>query len=190
MYEIIKAKLVGVYPVLMHNGQLADPLNKYAKELKEVSSKRTKTDADHEEMARIEWMGGLYTNEKGAPCFPGDVIEAWVKEGGKKNKLGKLISAAVFCDKDSFPIEYSGPKDPAKMWKLERFRDRRSVKVGQARVMRTRPIFRNWSAQIELMYNPELITRRQLEKALADAGAWGICDYRPRFGRCRVEVTN
>lgn len=188
MFEKINAVLTGVAPILLHNGQLADPLNKWTKALKEVTSKRKKTDVDHEEVARLEWFGSLYVGDDGGPCVTGEMIEAWVKDGAKKSKLGKQVSASVFCDADSFAIKYKGTRDPEKMWAQGKFRDVRGVKVGQARVMRCRPILRDWSVEIALAYNPELITRSQLTKALADAGAWGLGDYRPRFGRCTVEV--
>jgi hypothetical protein len=47
MYKLLSLTIVGTAPLLMHNGQTADPLNKYAKMLKSVSGKRKKTEADH-----------------------------------------------------------------------------------------------------------------------------------------------
>lgn len=55
MLEELKIKIVGISPLLMHNGQTSDPLNRFSKQLKAVSSKRKKSDEDYEEMARIEW---------------------------------------------------------------------------------------------------------------------------------------
>ncbi len=46
--------------MLQHNGQTADPLNEFAKELKKVSGKRNKTDEYHALMGEIEWRAGLY----------------------------------------------------------------------------------------------------------------------------------
>lgn len=51
--------------MLMHNGQLADPSNEWARAIKEISGKRAKTAADYEEMARLEWLGSLYLNQHG-----------------------------------------------------------------------------------------------------------------------------
>ena len=188
MYEKLTATLTGVAPLLMHNGQLADPLNKFTKALKEVTSKRIKTDKDHEEMSRLEWLGSLYIGEDGSPCIPGDLIEAWAKTGAKKSKLGKQFAAGVFCDQASFKLRYDGLRDPDAMWASGKFADRRPVKVGTARVLRTRPIFRHWSLTVELLYSPDVITEAQLTKSIIDAGIWGLGDYRPRFGRCTVTV--
>ena len=40
MSEIIKFKMTGVCPLLLHNGQLANPMYYYTKELKKISGKR------------------------------------------------------------------------------------------------------------------------------------------------------
>ena len=49
----------GIAPLLMHNGQLANPLNPLAKEMKKVTSVRTKTDEHHLELQRLEFLAGL-----------------------------------------------------------------------------------------------------------------------------------
>jgi hypothetical protein len=188
MLEKMTATLTGVAPMIHHNGQLADPLNKYTRALKEITSKRKKTDEDYEEMQRVEWYGSLYIDDKGEPCITGDMIEAWAIEGAKKSKLGKQARAAMFCEVDSFPLQYEGTRDPHEMWASRKFRDYRGVKVQQSRVMRCRPIFRNWTTRIELTYNLSLLKTSELKKALEDAGQWGLGDYRPRFGRCLVEI--
>ena len=46
--------------LLCHNGELADPLNNFAKEMKKVSAVRKKTDEHHLKMQELEWFGGLY----------------------------------------------------------------------------------------------------------------------------------
>jgi hypothetical protein len=53
-YQTLRFKLISVAPLLCHNGQLADPLNDIARQMKKISSKREKTDTDLEELARLE----------------------------------------------------------------------------------------------------------------------------------------
>jgi len=75
----------------MHNGQLADPSNWYSRAIKAISGKRGKTEADYQEMARLEWMGSLYLAQ-GVPCIPGYVLEATlIGRGGaaRKEKMGR-----------------------------------------------------------------------------------------------------
>ena len=188
MLEELKVKIVGIAPLLMHNGQTADPLNSFARELKAVSSKRKKSEDDYQEMARIEWHAGLYVDDDGYPCIPDTCIEAAIIDGAKKSKLGKHFKSSVFCE-GNFRVDYGGRKKAVDLWGDDNYRDTRSVRVGQARVMRTRPIFRNWSAVITVMYDAELTDEANVLKALDDAGRQsGVGDFRPKFGRFEVQA--
>ena len=173
----------------MHNGLLADPLNPWVKASKKLTSKpaKQKTDRDQEEISRIEFMGSLYLDDKLAPCIPGEVIEAWVRNGARRQRKGKDAEGGIYCD-GNFPLVYAGPKNADKLWKEKKFVDRRGVKVGQARVMRTRPRFNDWTCDAVINYDDEYMSQDQLMEFLDDAGKRGILDHRPRFGRCVVEL--
>jgi hypothetical protein len=57
--------------------------------------------------------------------------------------------------------------------------------------MRTRPRFNRWSIEFDLLFDPEQIDRSDVLAIAADAGSKiGMMDFRPRFGRFRVEVTS
>ena len=184
--------LTGVRPILFHNQRLANPLNPFAKALKKISGKKAKTDADHMEMAKIEFHGGLYTDDEGHPIMPFDGIEAIVRDGAKKTKEGKVVQSGVFCTKDA-RLEYDGPKTPDELWEeggeeITPYAYQTMVKVGQSKICRTRPQFKDWSATIELSYNPDVCDDEQITKWLEVAGEQcGAYDYRPRFGRFTVE---
>ena len=72
-------------PFIMHNGRTADPTNKWAKAMKKVTGKRVKTDADYEEMARIEFLAGLYMGT-GGPIIPSMLIDSVMINAAKKTK--------------------------------------------------------------------------------------------------------
>lgn len=181
-YQTLKFTITGVSPLLMHNGQLVDPLNYYSQKLKEVTKKRAKTDADQEEMGRIEFFGGLYLSG-GEPCIPGEMLEACLIKGAMKEKRGPQAKAAILVDANH-PLKYEGPRAPDDLWKDERFRLRVPVKVGQAKIMRTRPKFEDWSADVEIKFLPSLLNSKEIKSFLETAGEQiGIGDWRPRFGR-------
>jgi len=75
MYQHLNVEIKGVSPLLLHNGQLADPLNQYTRALKQQTSKRKKTDVDLMEIRRLEWEGGFYRDDQDRPCIPGENIE-------------------------------------------------------------------------------------------------------------------
>lgn len=190
MYESITFKIRGVSPLLLHNGQTANPLNPFSKRMKEVSGKRKKTDADYLELSRIEFAAGMYVNEAGEPVIPGENIEAAMIEGAKKQRLGESAKAGIISD-GNWAIEYTGPKTVDELWEDKRFVDVRKVRIQQNSVMRTRPIFRAWGCTIKVDYLPEQLNRSQVIQIMETVGTTiGICDYTPKFGRFVVEKKN
>ena len=178
-------EITGVCPLLMHNGRLANPLDPFAKEMSKLSCKRPKVEADYEQMARLEWRGGLYLHE-GKPALPGEMLEAAVCEGAKRSRKGKAAKAAVFCDQPA-TLSYDGPTDPDKLWDDPAFRLTCGVRVQRNRVMRTRPHFADWSARFDLTVLDEELEPESVTTFLAAAGRYvGIGDFRPKFGRFSV----
>lgn len=188
MIEHLTFKIRGIAPLVMHNGQLADPSNWYSRAMKEISSKRAKTPADHEELARLEWMGGLYLSQ-GQPCIPAYVLEgALLGRGGaaRKQKQGRQAAAGLYVT-DDFALEYEGPRDPKELWAHEDFRLRVLVRVQQSRIMRTRPIFREWAATVVFDVLGDLVDPKDAALWMAIAGReTGIGDWRPKFGRFEI----
>ena len=188
MYEKLKFRLRGAAPLLMHNIRLANPLDDVVKELKKVTKKRTKTDDDHAEIMRLEWLGGLYLDDQQRPIVPGEHIEAALIEAAKKSKRGKDAKSSIFCYGDSV-IEFKGPTNIDGLWADGSFQDTRAVRVQSARTMRTRPIFRNWEIETEVSFLPQQINAEEIRDWMAIAGQLvGLMDYRPRFGRFEVIV--
>ena len=190
MLQTIKAKLIGKAPLLMHNGQLADPLNPFAIALAaSVKSSSKKTGAGIAETRKYEWFGSLYLDEAGHVCIPADMVLAMAIMGAKKSKQGMNAKSGVYTNKSSFKLEYKGPKDPNKLYEDPRFVDCRGAKVPSGgRVMRTRPVFREWAVEIEMVIDTEVIDTNEVCIALDKAGQLiGLGDFRPRFGRFEVE---
>lgn len=187
-YETIKCRITGVAPLLMHNAQLADPLNRFTRAIKEITAKgRKKTDTDLENLSKLEFMGGLYLDEKGHPAIPGECIEGMIRDGARKSRKGKDAQCGIISD-GVWALSYDGPKDAEKLWLDERFRDYRGCGVNNSRVMRMRPKFPVWSLSFDISFQPEVANRSDIEKWLSDAGQFvGLCDFRPRFGRFEVE---
>lgn len=181
-----KVSITGVSPLLMHNGQMADPLNKFSKQLKAVSGKRKKTDEDFAEMSRIEWLAGLYVNADGFVILPSEVLEASIHEGAKKSKLGKAFKSSVFVHDDA-TLNIGTKAKAVELAGDEQYRDVRGVRVGQARIMRTRPIFHKWSAVFEVLFDDEQVNESEVVRAIQDAGSkCGVGDFRPKFGRFEI----
>lgn len=179
----------GTTPLLMHNARLSNPTDEIAKAMKRVSSKRTKTDDDHEELARLEHMGSLYFDDDMGPFIPGQNFERCLVDAARVTKAGKKIERGVFVETNINPLAYDGPRTIDELWKDDNFRHVASVKVQQNRVTRTRPQFRTWAVDADGMFDPAVISLEELAEIAETAGRMiGLGDWRPRFGRFDPQV--
>lgn len=180
---------VGGDKILLHNGQTADPLNKYAKAMKEITSDRAlkKTDEGIVSLMKIEYEAGLYLNAKKQVIIPSRVLEANIAEGARKTKEGKSALAGMFVDSDAV-LEYAGgPLTVKQLLESEEHRLTVGVGVNNSRIMRTRPLFTDWKATFEVSVLAEMAGSTALKTWLTNAGKFiGLCDYRPRYGRYEV----
>lgn len=190
----------GGAPLIMHNERLNDPLDPITRELAKITGKTKKTEVDHAEMARVEFFGGLYTD----PAIPSVaklksyegsvVLPAWnifrsLQEGAKMIKRGRDILRGVVPLSEFVALEYDGPDSPADLWDAGTFSLRKGVGVGTKKVMRTRPIFSDWQASLNIEVDPEIIDGDALEECWRRAGVYvGLGDMRPIYGRFAATV--
>lgn len=188
MYEFT-ITIEGTAPLLMHNSRLANPLDPATRALKKVTGKRNKTEEDHAEMARLEFLGGLYHDPDIGPYIPGENIWRCLWDAAKKYKMGVKVKEGVFITSDINPLAYGGPREATELWADENFRHMASVKVGMSRTMRCRPQFREWRVAADGVLDPSLLEPSNLESIAETAGQLiGLGDWRPRFGRFIAEV--
>ena len=182
----------GVSPLLMHSDRAADPLSREAQWLNELSAKRRKTEAEIIELARREFHCSLYLDPGGRPTIPIDNVHSCLYAAARRRKEGPLFSGSLTVS--SVRFRYEGPDDPDALWEnQEQFVDRRSVKVGTSRVIRTRAIFPVWSLDVTAEHDPEVADLFNIRLWAEIAGARiGLGDYRPQrgglFGRFEAKV--
>lgn len=181
--KITTVTIKGLTPFIMHSGRLADPLDPATQALARLTSKKQKTIEDHKAVSKCEWYGGIYLDASGYPCIPGEVLEAALVEGAKKFKLGKVAKGGIIVAGD-YALDYEGPKNIDKLWEHGGFLKRAGVKVGQSRVIRSRPIFPQWSCTFAINWDPTLVKdEEQIIEIVESAGMSGIGDWRPKYGR-------
>lgn len=180
--------LTGTTALLMHNSRLSNPLDPATKAVRKYTSKRKKTDEDHEMIARLEFAGGLYLDPDVGPYIPGENIARCLVDGAKLTKMGVKVTRGVFISTDVNPLSYQGPRDDEGLWKAGN-RHMASVKVGTSRMMRCRPWFPTWSVQADGMLDPSVLELDDLSTIADNAGSLiGLGDWRPRFGRFTATV--
>jgi hypothetical protein len=179
--------------LIVHNERLADPMDSFVQALQAITSKRRKTLEDHAEIARLEFLGGLYTDPvmsypvNGAKPVP--VVPAWnilrcLQDGGKRHRRGVDVPRGVYPLQQFAALQYEGPTDPQELWKDGSFALRKSVGVQRSRTMRTRPIFHEWQTDLLIEVDPVIFDVHTLKDIWKSAGVYaGLGEMRPIWGR-------
>lgn len=189
MFTSVKAELTSAAPLIINNNRLANPLDEYAKSIKRITSKRAKTDADLEEIAKLEWYGSLYLDKDNHLCLPGFLVEAALINAAKKSKQGMQAKSGMFVKGDA-ALTYNGPSVIDELWEDKQFVFSTLCRPqGRGSVLRTRPIFAEWSATIEVEYDDEQLNFSDIERFITTAGRIiGFGNWRPRYGRFDARV--
>ena len=189
--------ITGTAPLLMHNGRLSDPIDPATKRLSAITSIKRKTDADHLDAARAEWMGGLYWDGDEGPYMPGENIARCIRDAATITRQGKAVDRGIIITSLINPIDYPGPRDPEKLWADENYRLRKSVKNQMNRVMRTRPMFRKWSLSCDGILDENMLNFDTFTSIVENAGQFvGLGDWRPgsphggNYGRFAATIEN
>ncbi len=186
--------------LITHNERLLDPLDDFTKAISHITGMRKKTEANHLDIARLEFFGGLYTD----PVIetPGDIdgqvagMPAWniircLQDGAKRHKLGLDVLRGVYPLVTFVPLTYESKiKDVTEMWTSGKHAIRKGVGVGQKKVMRTRPMFNEWQCSLPIEIDSEIWDVHKLTVAWRDAGKFaGLCELRPVYGRFNATLT-
>lgn len=175
--ELLTLSIKGSSPLMMYSDKLANPLHPATKAHRELTSKRKKVDDDHVAIAKSEFIAGVYFDERTGIHVPGANFDATFLAGAKLQKLGTHWKRGALVMTDRAGLEFDGPSTPESLWEDQRFVDCRGVKVGQAKIMRYRPIFLDWAYQLEVAINTGVLDLQQVKKAIEDSGKLiGVCE--------------
>jgi hypothetical protein len=127
--------LVGTSALLMHNPRMVDPNYEVVREMKALTSKRKKTDADLSRIELLEWFGGLYVDDDDFICQPTSKPLKCFIETARITKQGKNVERALVSTSITTPLIYEGSDDPDELALDPRYISRLAVRVGQARAI-------------------------------------------------------
>lgn len=182
-------RLKGSAPTIMQSDRLVNPFDPLTRQLKALTAKRKKSDADLEEINRVKFFGSLYFDEELGPHWPGQNVEAMVRAAAKQSRRGEDVKRAFMVLDDMVALHYDGPRKIEELYAQPAFVDIRSVVIRGQRIMTTRPIFRDWSVEYECAWDPDVLNRDDIIGFHDVAGHFvGLSTYRPRFGRFLVNA--
>lgn len=190
----LTVKITGTSPLLLSADVLADPLNELTVAHKELTNKRKKTEEDHYAIAKSQWCGLLYWDDKMNVVLPTQNIRASIVGGAKLHKLGMPVKRATMMLDELVELNYGKKLTVEELWE-QKFIDRRSVVISNKRVICYRPKFINWNATFTLSYDESTLDESNLKQSIDNAGKFiGIGGFRPEkggvFGRFTAEYLN
>jgi len=160
-----KVEIKGTRPLMMHspNG------------IGTKSPKQTEYDPE------VEAKKCLYLNSAGKICVPSFAILSSIraassnetKAGAGKKTLKGFVFSGLGISEDMIEL-------PIQEYSI----DTRPVVVQRARILRSRPVFENWSLKFTInVYDPATWGPGTIRRMLESAGDYqGILDFRPLFG--------
>jgi hypothetical protein len=201
--EVVKIRLKGLAPLLMHSARLADPSDAFALAIKAITSKRKKTESDAAEIHWLEWCGGLYLQDYlsgpsvaekfvSVPIIPAANLIGFIQDGAKASRQGQDVLRGADVIENAALEKTGWPKNKTlrQIFDMRTYVDIRGIVNPSTggRTMRCRPIFKEWEASFAVMMDPATLNRKDIMNFATTGGAQkGICDYKPKFGRCEAE---
>ena len=195
-----EVELEGTAGLLLSNNLCSDPLSDAAKIKKHFTGKRTKADADHQNLRVIDWVYSGYWSEPGEvliddasnsvsfegfadPYLPSQNFQRCLRNGATAFKLGREVERALIVENEA-RIEYDGPRTAAEMLRQPRFIKTSPVVRQKVTNWVTRLVIPNWSVTYQLSVDDDRIPVDSLERIIGAAGSFeGLGTWRPRFGR-------
>ena len=172
-------RIKGTAPLIQHGTAGMDPDNPGTQELSRLAKKRgsNRTDSDQARMRDLEAILGVWERD-GQVTIIAPAIRGCIEGAARTLKQGAQVRRGLRVD-FAVDFEHNVPGDGFEevavnaKWTTD-------VKVGQSRVMRTRPKFDEWGATFRVSVDDEQVDKSQLETWLDIAGRQiGIGDWRP-----------
>jgi len=167
--EIIEFNVKGVTPLIVH--KFSEKIIKQLEEKKSGAGKKGRENCDPER----EYLDALHICEDGTPGFPASGFKLSMVRASKNlgHKMTDVRTSFVILADDLVNqyVYINGEHEMRTDW----------VKVGNGGAdIRYRPMFKKWSAELKIKFNPNYISAEQLATLLKEAGAFvGIGEWRP-----------
>lgn len=187
----LRVTLTGTRPLLMHNGRLANPIDPWTRRLREVTSRRRKTDEDLAEQIHVEARGGCWDTSDGLLGVPSAALWSSLHEAAKFFRRGADVERALVTDDLVMPLAIDGAKVSADDWVTDfEHIDVRPARLRGQRVLRARAIIpAGWQSTHCFELLTDVMDARDLDPIVERAGRLvGVGDWRPMHGTYTARV--
>ena len=188
-YTTATLSLVGTSPLLMSSGE-ADRESELYRAYRLLGDTKKKSLDDEARMREMEWKLRLYFDAKIGPYIPGKNIKEMLRSAATKWKRGEDIKRSLVVIQTRIPLLYDGPRTEKGLWDAG-YRYIAMVAnsgMNAGRVSRCRPMFKEWSLEVDIAFDPEDIDADFLHIAVDRTRKYGLGDYRPTFGGFDIKM--
>jgi len=182
-YAIGTLHLGGTSPLLMNSPE-ADRDSELFRAYTLLGQKKGKTQDDEARLRALEWEIRIYLDADLGPYIPGRNVKGLLQEAAGKFKKGATVNRSLITVDYRIPLEYDGPRDQEGLWEAG-YRYTTMVKnagFNAGRVMRCRPMFKDWALTVAIAFDPEEIDPDTLALIVERSQRYGLGDFRPEFG--------
>lgn len=196
-----KITLTGERDLLLHHDNI--DFSERVKKWQKDPANRAKSVAGDDRSPAWSWIGYLYHDKKQL-VIPSDNLMTVLREGAKRVSTGKRggtfksqSQSSILINEESWPLLVNGESvdwmEVVNLGDEEDFEKHQKVvagfgfelfvkraKIGNAKHVRVRPRFQNWSCSGTVTILDDTITKDTLEMILSQAGRFaGLGDWRP-----------
>lgn len=182
--------IVGTSPLLMNSGEVDHDSELYRAYFL-LGQQRKKSIEDEARLREMEWELRLYLDAEVGPYIPGKNVKEMLRSAATKWRRGEDIKRSLVVIPYRIPLIYDGPRDQDGLWEAG-YRYTAMVAnngMNAGRVLRCRPMFKDWSIEVDIAYDPEEIDADFLAIAVERTQKYGLGDYRPEFGSFKATIT-
>ena len=197
--------LIGKRPLLLSNNKTSDPLSTGAKIKKSFTSKRSKSDQDHENLQILDWLYSGYWRKEGKVevdtsenavefsgfsdlYLPGDNFHRCLRNAATAFKLGKEVNRAVVVENNP-SIKHGGPSEALQLLQQPQFLLSSPVKRAQTTNWVSRIVLPEWEVTYRVICDDDRIEVPELQRIVQVAGQFeGVGTWRPRYGQFSFDM--
>lgn len=184
--------LVGVRPLLHHNGRLANPLDPLTRQVAILAAKRKKTTEEYQLLLGLEAYAGCWQTADGRMGLPTENVWRCLQEAATSERRGKDIKRALRFEADEIaPLRVNGKDLMAREYVSSSDPDHvfiRTVNINGRKTLRARAIVKEWTSTHTFELLDDVLDPDALESIIERAGRLvGVGDWRPLYGLFTAE---
>ena len=184
----LRVKLTGIRPLLICNGELANPLNPALVEISKISQKKKKSIEDHQRLSKLQFEAGCYWDEELGVYLPSPNLFKALQEGAAPFKEGPRVKAGLLVNGIGSTILPDGKCTPHELYARKEHVFLKMGKLnGRASVLTTRPIFNEWTLFYDIEFSDPLNGDRVMEYLKVAGRSKGLGTWRPQYGLFNAE---